>query len=134
MIRPQAESVLTTLGNLITVSGYSTDDMGYKSNYLTVAVSSGQKMCANLATGQPAAIAKTTHSVISSVKDNFATADSVYIDVACSDCPENIKKPAQLLLGTALKGTYESWACTGDTTCSGTCLVTTQVMMSLPVV
>ena len=126
----QAEAVLITLANLIQVSDYSTDGMNQKTNYLQVSVSSGQKMCAGIVMGQPAAIAKTSLSVLSSVKNNFATVDTDYIDAACSDCPNNVKTPAKVLLGTALKGSFGSWTCDTDTTCNGACVVTTQVTKS----
>ena len=125
----QAQSRLESLANLITVDDYTTDGMDLKSQYLTLSNSMGQKMCAGIVTGEPAAVAKTSVSVVSSVKDNFATVESAYLNIACSDCPQNIKTTAQVQLGASLKIQYQSWSCTDEETCYGACVVTQQVLL-----
>lgn len=90
---------------------------------------SGQAMCAGLVTGEPAAVADDKLAVVRSHKNNFQKVDTTFIDMACTDCPPNLKQTAKVLLGSNLKTAYKSWNCDGDKKCSGACVVTSQVMI-----
>lgn len=105
--------------------------MSTKSSVLSLATSSGIKVCAGLALGMPASIVKDTLLVLRAEKNSLATADTEYIDMACGDCPSSLQNSARVRLGATLQSTYLSWSCAAETTCSGVGLITSQQIYDL---
>ena len=99
--------------------------MTLKSGYISTLDESGQAMCADLITGEPAVVATTELSVVRSEKNNFQSVDTMYMDMACTGC--GLKATAKMLLGTAMKSKFQSWNCSTNKKCSGVCVVSSQV-------
>lgn len=128
----QAETTLGILSNVIDPTLYDADTMSLKTSFLPVVDSSGQKLCAGLAVGMAAAIAKDKLVVLRSEKNDFANVDTQMIDMACNNCPDKLANTAKVKLGTTLKTSYQSWKCTsGDDLCSGACIISSQQVFDL---
>ena len=125
------KTLLAILSNLIKLDEYDSDTMTQKSTYVSTVDKSGQSMCAGLVSGEPAIVADDVLAAVRSEKNNFNSVDAVYIDMACTACPKSVKSTAKMLLGTALKASYQSWNCASGKQCSGVCVVSSQVNFSL---
>jgi len=128
----EATTTLSLLSNLIDGNAYDSDTMGLKTSFLPVVDSTGQKVCAGLAVGMPAAVVKDKLVVLRSEKNSFSNVDTTFTEIACSDCPSSVANSAKVKLGTTLQTTYGSWDCNGgDDLCSGACMISSQQIFDL---
>lgn len=124
---------MSLLSGIIDGTAYDSNTMKLKTDFLPVVDSTGQKICAGLAVGMPAAIVKDKLVVLRSEKNAFTNVDTTFTDMACNDCPSSLAKTAKVKLGETLKTSYASWDCKGDANdlCSGACLVSSQQIYDL---
>lgn len=123
----QAETTLRPPSNLIAPDVFTLEESTRKSGFLNLVDSIGLKVCAGQGTGAPAAFARTNMVTLRAETLNFAGIDDVSINMACSDCPTYVKQTAKMTLGKTLEATYKSWSCSSSETCSGACILSTQV-------
>lgn len=123
----QAETTLRPPSNLIAPDVFTLEESTRKSDFLNLVDSIGLKVCAGQGTGAPAAFARTNMVTLRAETLNFAGIDDVSINMACSDCPTYVKQTAKMTLGKTLEATYKSWSCSSSETCSGACILSTQV-------
>lgn len=71
--------------------------------------------------------AKTSLVAMRGETKNFDGVASTTIDVACSDCSSVVEHTAKMTLGTSLQDKYKEWNCATGETCTGACLLSTQV-------
>lgn len=84
-------------------------------------------MCAGRGVGAPAVFAVASQMAMRAVTTNFDGIASTTIDMACSDCPSVVAHTAKMTLGESLHDDYKKWRCATEETCSGACLLSTQV-------
>ena len=123
----QVATVLQIFDNVIDGNDYSNASIEAKKSLLSTIRTQKQSLCKGLAVGGPKELAKSNIAVIRAVKNMFTSVNTDFIEVSCSKSPEYIKATVTFRLGQTLKTRYESWACTADDTCTGTCIATAQV-------
>lgn len=106
---------------------YTEAESTRKKDFLELVDSVGLKVCAGRGSGAPAVFAKTTLVAMRGETRNFDGIASATIDVACSDCSSVVKHTAKMTLGKSLEEKYSEWSCATGETCSGACLLSTQV-------
>ena len=84
-------------------------------------------MCAGRGVSAPAVFAKAPQVAMRAVTTNFDGIASIAIDMACSDCPSVVAHTAKMTLGESLQDKYKEWSCATGETCSGACILSTQV-------
>lgn len=84
-------------------------------------------MCAGRGVSAPPVFAEASQVAMRAVTLNFDGIASTAIDMACSDCPSVVAHTAKMTLGQSLQDKYKEWSCATGETCSGACLLSTQV-------
>ena len=125
----EVANILKVFQNVINPKNYSNDSLVAKADFLATVKSQEPSLCKGLATGGPFALAKSNITVMRAVKDSFASVDTQFNEISTSTSPEYIEASVLYRLGERLKELYESWACTADDTCTGTCIATAQVRL-----
>ncbi len=123
----EVEDILKISQNVINPDDYTNSSLEAKASFLSTLEGQEPSLCKGLATGGPYELAKTNITVMKAVKDVFATVDTEFMEVSTSTAPQFIEASVMYRLGQTLKTQYESWACTSDDTCTGTCIATAQV-------
>ena len=123
----EVEGILKISQNVINPEEYTNSSLEAKASFLSTVQGQEPSLCKGLATGGPFELAKTNITVLKAVKDAFATVDTEFMEVSTSTAPEYIEASVTYRLGQTLKTQYESWSCTLDDTCTGTCIATAQV-------
>ena len=118
----QAQTTLKPPSNLIAPAVYTQSESTRKNEFLVLVDTIGLKVCAGQGTGSPAVFAETSMVSMRAETRNFDGIGSTTIDMSCSGCT-----PAKMKLGSSLEGKYNSWSCATGETCSGACLLSTQV-------
>ena len=121
------ESTLKIFENIINPDDYTNGSLKAKASFLSTLKAQEPSLCKGLATGGPYALAKSNITVIKAVKDIFETVDTKFMEVSSSTASEYIETSVMYKLGEYLKIEYDSWPCTSDDTCTGTCIATAQV-------
>ena len=123
----QVETVLQIFDNIINASDLTNSSIEAKTSLLNTVQAQEVSLCKGLALGEPAEVAKSNITVIRAVQNSFADVESDFLEVSTSDAPELIEATVTFRLGRTLKSAYETWACTSDDTCTGTCIASAQV-------
>lgn len=121
------EGLLEIAQNVLNTSDYTNNSVQAKASFLATVKGQEPSLCKGLGTGGPYELAKSNVIVMKAVKYAFSNADTQFLEVSTSTEPEYIVASVVYRLGQTLKTEYESWKCTEDDTCSGTCIATAQV-------
>ena len=121
------EDILKISQNVLDPDDYTNSSLEAKASFLSTVQGQEPPLCKGLATGGPYELAKTNITVMKAVKDTFSSVDTAFMEISTSTAPEYIEASVMYRLGQTLKTQYESWACTADDTCTGTCIATAQV-------
>ena len=121
------ETELTIFGNVIIPKAYDANALSNKATLLTALGCAGASLCANLAVGEPASIAKQKLVVLTAINKAFSDVDTVYTQFGCDDCTSNMKGPDYGLLGSSLKSQYADFTCASGEKCFRACVVSAQV-------
>lgn len=126
-----AESYLTTQGNLVSANAYDSSSMSTKTSAISVVDDVAASMCKSYSQGEERAIAESDLAVVSVVQQDFSAVNTTWLDLGCtagdSSCPSWMVGEDQVQLGQALQDSYTSYTCTdanGDSsaTCAGACV------------
>ena len=115
------------MSNLINPAVYTELESTRKKKFLDNVDSLGLQMCADRGVSAPPVFAKVSQVAMRAVTKNFDGIASTVIDMACSDCPSVVAHTAKMKLGEFLEDKYKEWSCATEETCSGACLLSTQV-------
>ena len=123
----EVEGILKISQNVINPEDFTNNSLEAKASFLSTVQGQEPSLCKGLATGGPYELAKTNITVSKAIKDAFTSVDTEFMEVSTSTAPQYIEASVTYRLGQTLKTQYESWSCTADDTCTGTCIATAQV-------
>lgn len=115
------------MSNLIAPAVYTESESTQKKTFLDLVDTLGLQVCAGRGVSAPAVFAEASQVAMRAVTLNFDGIASTAIDMACSDCPSVVAHTAKMTLGQSLQDKYKEWSCATGETCSGACLLSTQV-------
>lgn len=115
------------MSNLIAPAVYTELESNRKKTFLKHVDSLGLEVCAGRGVNAPAVFAEASQVAMRAVTKNFDGIANTAIDMACSNCPSVVAHTAKMKLGESLQDKYKDWSCATGETCSGACLLSTQV-------